>query len=674
MNLKKNKAFTLVELIVVITILAILWTIAFLSFQWYSRDARDSARSSDLDTLRSSLELFYTKTWFYPQANNWQNITYSWIIAWQQWTFWDPQNVQVGSVSKLPKDPLTQTEYTYSVTSLKNEYQLAATFEWKIAQNIDILNKTYAWNKDWIAKIIWNYNWVILPVYSGSTTYILAVPTIINWDMSLLTVQQIISGWKLVTNWWNTLPPSYSWTTFDTTKTNTYYTNSSTMLVYSWTLEQLKTNETQRSLLVKNIQDTYSWTIAWNTDWNIQQILNTPVNVSSPTQQVKDLWFWIVTSDLKVNKNQVNWSTTTALPSSFVVTQVWRNYGSHTCALWSSWKIKCWWRGSFGQLWDWNSTQSLTPVEVTWITNATYVSGWDNHTCALLADKTVKCWWRWDWYQLWNWIATNSSVPVVVTWLTNVVSLSVWKDHACAILSNWTAKCWWSNNTWWRLWNGDESTPSPTPTTVIWWITNFVSIASWRDHNCAITSSWTIWCWWRGSAWQLWNSAYNNSVTPVQVTWITNATQVTLLSTEESSCALLADKTVTCWWGGWDWELWDWTFWWVRSTPLVIPWLTNVIQITWWNSTYSALLADWTVKSWWLNDFWQLWDWTTTRRSSPVSTLWLSWVTQIASWRSHICAIISGWTMKCFWLNSEWQLWDWTIVTPRLSPVDVIWL
>ena len=45
---KQKKAFTLVELIVVITILAILWTIAFISLQWYSRDSRDSVRISDM--------------------------------------------------------------------------------------------------------------------------------------------------------------------------------------------------------------------------------------------------------------------------------------------------------------------------------------------------------------------------------------------------------------------------------------------------------------------------------------------------------------------------------------------------------------------------------------------------------------------------------------------------
>ena len=53
---KQNTAFTLVELIVVITILAILGTIAFLSLQGYSQDAKNSKVSSDIRTLISVVE------------------------------------------------------------------------------------------------------------------------------------------------------------------------------------------------------------------------------------------------------------------------------------------------------------------------------------------------------------------------------------------------------------------------------------------------------------------------------------------------------------------------------------------------------------------------------------------------------------------------------------------
>ena len=52
-----RKAFTLVELIVVITILAILGTIAFISLQGYSADARNSKRSSDLGELVKTVSI-----------------------------------------------------------------------------------------------------------------------------------------------------------------------------------------------------------------------------------------------------------------------------------------------------------------------------------------------------------------------------------------------------------------------------------------------------------------------------------------------------------------------------------------------------------------------------------------------------------------------------------------
>ncbi len=56
-----KKAFTLVELIVVVTILAILWAIWFVSYNWYLSWVRDTNRTSQLTSLHDGLELYRTR-------------------------------------------------------------------------------------------------------------------------------------------------------------------------------------------------------------------------------------------------------------------------------------------------------------------------------------------------------------------------------------------------------------------------------------------------------------------------------------------------------------------------------------------------------------------------------------------------------------------------------------
>jgi len=191
-----KKAFTLVELIVVITILAILWTIAFISLQWYSRDARDSKRTADLWNMKTSLELFHVNTWNYPAPDNPSIISHSWDTVWYQWSVWDQVTTNLKQLTEKPLDPLTQAEYIYSTTWSYKEYQVLALYEWNITYNqsphsispkgrevASLISTANAATTSLTPKVVWNYN----EIFVQTNIYTVATPSIITsepWDVT----------------------------------------------------------------------------------------------------------------------------------------------------------------------------------------------------------------------------------------------------------------------------------------------------------------------------------------------------------------------------------------------------------------------------------------------------------------------------------------------------------
>ena len=126
--MKKQKiAFTFVELIVSTVIIVILSTIWFYSYVWYLSEARDWERMADLWVLQSALKVYKQKRWAYPLPWDYYNITNSWVVVALQWKM--NKKVALSTLDTLPFDPLTETSYTYSVTSSRQESQIALTLE-----------------------------------------------------------------------------------------------------------------------------------------------------------------------------------------------------------------------------------------------------------------------------------------------------------------------------------------------------------------------------------------------------------------------------------------------------------------------------------------------------------------------------------------------------------------
>lgn len=166
--------------------------------------------------------------------------------------------------------------------------------------------------------------------------------------------------------------------------------------------------------------------------------------------------------------------------------------GSHSCAVLSTGKIKCWGRNDFGQLGNGSVAKSNVPVEVLEIENAVQVSVGSLGTCARLSDGTVKCWGRNDFGQLGDGTNSNSLTPVPVYALRNVVHISSGGENTCARKSNGVLVCW-GNNAEGELGNGgDQNSSIPVN------VKNIISISNMdvgESHACAVLTNGKAKCW-----------------------------------------------------------------------------------------------------------------------------------------------------------------------------------
>ena len=108
--MKNKKGFTLIELIVSITIIAVLTAVGVVSYSGANKRARDSRRMADLEKIRIALELYRQSVGTsYPSSASLKS------------------NLAPNYIQSFPTDPKTGYDYTYSSTGYK--YTLTATVE-----------------------------------------------------------------------------------------------------------------------------------------------------------------------------------------------------------------------------------------------------------------------------------------------------------------------------------------------------------------------------------------------------------------------------------------------------------------------------------------------------------------------------------------------------------------
>lgn len=123
----KKSWFTFVELVISITIIAILSVLWFISYSKYLEDSRDSQRKSELAWVWAWLKSHKSKRWDYPNPWDFFEIKNWAITVALQWKL--TRNIVIDTVDNIPYDPYIKLPYTYSITNSKQEFQLATTLE-----------------------------------------------------------------------------------------------------------------------------------------------------------------------------------------------------------------------------------------------------------------------------------------------------------------------------------------------------------------------------------------------------------------------------------------------------------------------------------------------------------------------------------------------------------------
>ncbi len=128
MIIKKERGFTLIEILIVVAIIAILASIVIVGLGPAQQSGRDARRVSDLQNIRNGLQLYYGKCGFFPGASAASGCPATWATVECQ-----PMSANLVErnicVSSVPTDPSSNRSYYYSSFSNGSTYTLGAVLE-----------------------------------------------------------------------------------------------------------------------------------------------------------------------------------------------------------------------------------------------------------------------------------------------------------------------------------------------------------------------------------------------------------------------------------------------------------------------------------------------------------------------------------------------------------------
>lgn len=240
----------------------------------------------------------------------------------------------------------------------------------------------------------------------------------------------------------------------------------------------------------------------------------------------------------------------------------------------------------------------------------------------------------------------GGAASLLATWI------STGDNHSCAVTGG-KVQCW-GLNTSGQLGNGTLSNAlSPVFVTGI---TDAVEVSAGARHTCARLSSGAIWCWGENSEGQLGNGSFTDSPVPVQSTGVSSALSVSAGSNH--SCAVRDDGVVLCWGRNIEGQLGNATFT-SSNLPVQVFGVSTASSVSAGGAHACARLDNSTIQCWGSNTLNQLGSigLITAPRNTPVTVTGITTAVSVSAGAGHNCADVTGPSrVRCWGDNFSGQL------------------
>lgn len=120
MNYHSRQAFTLVEILVAVSVVGVLTVIPVVAYSQISRNARDTKRKQDIDTVTAALQQYRQEMGTYPAAVDYDDLDDALVPKY---------------LSRLPNDPDEDSAYEYAVTPDGAAFTLMARLDSRSGDN-----------------------------------------------------------------------------------------------------------------------------------------------------------------------------------------------------------------------------------------------------------------------------------------------------------------------------------------------------------------------------------------------------------------------------------------------------------------------------------------------------------------------------------------------------------